>query len=1053
MSVDVLQVLNPDTLVVIEEVQHTLAVGERGLPGATGPQGPQGIQGIQGLQGIQGEEGPQGEQGEQGEQGIQGIQGDPGEGVPTGGTTGQILEKLSNADYDTQWADPEPGAAIGAPLVGGTAGSVLFVGAGGLLAQDNANLFWDDTNNRLGIGTSTPSYRATVKSSGTNTFVLGVEHSANSNLIGGIYHSSSGDGSLFFYDNAGNANLFLNAGTSSPSRIVNQVNFGSGASGTSTFTGIGSLGVGTLAPTYRATVKSGGTGNFVFAVEHSANTNLLAGIYHSASGDGSLFLYNNSGTATVLLNSGTGSNSYINNGTSLGVGNNSPSGQLHVTAGAAATKGLIVQAAPSQSANLLELQNSSGTVQSVIDPSGFIGIGVQPSARPLDISLSQNELTSIRVRNPWPGGAAGCLVSLGSGDAEGQYAGLYWFNSTYTSFGLFTASSYLVDSSGANGLYLVAHHANGPIVFGTGGFAASNERMRISSTGNVLVNGFTAATVGLTVKGAPSQSSNLQEWQNSSGTAQTTINKDGVISQNGVAGFAGYLKTNAGNLASTTDLNPGILLFGAAGGNNYGIDLGYSAARGTFSTRIYNSAGASISFGRFPSAASSQGEFVEYAVIDSLGRLGVNVASPGAMLHAISNATTTKGLIIQGAPSQTANLQEWQNSSGTVLGSINRLGQGTFGGATHTDPAHGLTVYDSLVALPGSTGSVDIELWKDVSASKAVSVGFNTPGGAVSDDLVFSTWSGSTWKEGLRLINHGALYRITPSASVIGFVIQGAPSQSANLQEWQNSSGGALIAIDSTGRILSGGATQAIQMDDANGVMRFTVAATEVFRVASSAMYPPTSGTANLGFNDSFRWLTVYACNTRLLNTDAATPVIVARGAPSQTANLTEWQNSSGTALMSVTSAGMLSVNPGGDWAITNTNGSGAITLISRNGGGPTLSIGGSFTDAAVTARFTVASMEETQVPLTVLGKLTHTANLQEWKRNSGTGAVAEIGPTGNLAVGGVGSYGGGDKVVFLKDAATVPASNPTGGGVLYSEGGALKWRSSAGTVTTIAPA
>lgn len=45
---------------------------------------------------------------------------------------------------------------IGAPVVGGTAGSVLFVGAGGTLAQDNANFFWDDTNNRLGIGSASP---------------------------------------------------------------------------------------------------------------------------------------------------------------------------------------------------------------------------------------------------------------------------------------------------------------------------------------------------------------------------------------------------------------------------------------------------------------------------------------------------------------------------------------------------------------------------------------------------------------------------------------------------------------------------------------------------------------------------------------------------------------------------------------------------------------------------------------------------------------------------------------------------------------------------------
>ncbi|MCM2391720.1 hypothetical protein [Streptomyces albipurpureus] len=50
-------------------------------------------------------------------------------------------------------------------------------------------------------------------------------------------------------------------------------------------------------------------------------------------------------------------------------------------------------------------------------------------------------------------------------------------------------------------------------------------------------------------------------------------------------------------------------------------------------------------------------------------------------------------------------------------------------------------------------------------------------------------------------------------------------------------------------------------------------------------------------------------------------------------------------------------------------------------------------------------------------------------------------------------SLGGGVGVVALANATTVPASTPTGGGVLYVEAGALKFRGSAGTVTTIAPA
>jgi hypothetical protein len=51
------------------------------------------------------------------------------------------------------------------------------------------------------------------------------------------------------------------------------------------------------------------------------------------------------------------------------------------------------------------------------------------------------------------------------------------------------------------------------------------------------------------------------------------------------------------------------------------------------------------------------------------------------------------------------------------------------------------------------------------------------------------------------------------------------------------------------------------------------------------------------------------------------------------------------------------------------------------------------------------------------------------------------------------GSYGGGSGVLFLGNATTVPTTNPTGGGILYVEAGALKYRGSSGTVTTIANA
>lgn len=50
-----------------------------------------------------------------------------------------------------------PVSFIGQSILGSTSGSILFADSTSALGQDNTKLFWDDTNNRVGIGTTTPS--------------------------------------------------------------------------------------------------------------------------------------------------------------------------------------------------------------------------------------------------------------------------------------------------------------------------------------------------------------------------------------------------------------------------------------------------------------------------------------------------------------------------------------------------------------------------------------------------------------------------------------------------------------------------------------------------------------------------------------------------------------------------------------------------------------------------------------------------------------------------------------------------------------------------------
>lgn len=117
--------------------------GEQGPQGAQGVQGPKGDTGATGAQGIQGIQGPKGDtgntgpigadglsayqvavangfvgtlsqwlaslKGDKGDTGATGSTGAAGQGVPVGGTAGQVLSKKSASDYDTEWQTPSSG--------------------------------------------------------------------------------------------------------------------------------------------------------------------------------------------------------------------------------------------------------------------------------------------------------------------------------------------------------------------------------------------------------------------------------------------------------------------------------------------------------------------------------------------------------------------------------------------------------------------------------------------------------------------------------------------------------------------------------------------------------------------------------------------------------------------------------------------------------------------------------------------------------------------------------------------------------------------------------
>lgn len=65
-----------------------------------------------------------------------------------------------------------------------------------------------------------------------------------------------------------------------------------------------------------------------------------------------------------------------------------------------------------------------------------------------------------------------------------------------------------------------------------------------------------------------------------------------------------------------------------------------------------------------------------------------------------------------------------------------------------------------------------------------------------------------------------------------------------------------------------------------------------------------------------------------------------------------------------------------------------------------------------------------------------------------------QIGATGrNVCLGTNASYGGGVKVIGIDNASTLPTSNPVGGGILFCDAGALKYKGTSSAIATISPA
>ena len=187
------------------------------------------------------------------------------------------------------------------------------------------------------------------------------------------------------------------------------------------------------------------------------------------------------------------------------------------------------------------------------------------------------------------------------------------------------------------------------------------------------------------------------------GTGASTLT--GILKGNGTSAVTA-LQGTTGYVTRWSDANTlatGILLDNAT----------VAGVNATSSSYTFNVQGASAT-DPF-NIASSTGTAL--LTVKQTGNVGIGTSTPTAQLHVIASAAGTKGLIIGSAASQSANLLEFQNSSGTVL--ANFLTTGAFAGpdgGTSTPTLRGQSSTNTGIYFPSTLNGVGVTYAGTLSA-------------------------------------------------------------------------------------------------------------------------------------------------------------------------------------------------------------------------------------------------------------------------------------------------------------------------------------------------
>lgn len=575
----------------------------------------------------------------------------------------------------------------------------------------------------------------------------------------------------------------------------------------------------------------------------------------------------------------------------------SPNNRLRTAA--AGHIGLVVQGSAAQTADLQQWHDSAAAVLARIRSDGGLAVP--------EIRLDNLAFARIGVESS-------------SGFPWISYSGEYEAGAVTTSS---AGSPSLISLSNVG----IRFHTGSALAVGN----AIPERMRIAADGTISIaqgvafanasdNGdqfyfsgtslilsmATAADIPLVVRGKAAQTGDLQQWQNSAATVLSLFDNNGnLIVRKDIWGAGGALvaglntpSARIGNAGGTTEVRLGVQ--GTAGQTN---DLQQWLTSG-------GTVLASMSATGRLSGASWQ---IDGA--NSRAMIG-NATNIVGETFGVQTLASRIGFFLKGAAGQTVDLQQWADASNVVMASVTKDGE--FFTAKGMGIGTAVPSSLSLLVTPRSSSFVaavvrgavsqtaDLQQWQD---SAGAVLAFVRNDGAMATNYLI----GRNYVNGFPYINmvsaspSAPIQIVSGTASGAVLAISGVASQTGDLQQWRDSTGAKIAFAAANGELWS-----------------------------STGFYVGTGSTTSYAIHASAN------PGTRLQASGATITPLMVKGAAAQTGDLIKFHDSSANALARFASNGGLELGTSG---LTINNGELAVSGVARIG-----TAGGGYTFIGPTA-------------------------------------------------------------------------------------------------------